>query len=172
MKKAVVDQIVLRLLGQDTVILHKMKKQQKKLKYLQTHLTDRPFEWRSIHLRACVNACMRKYFGIFIFFLPHNVLRAGHTLQKLIRNKSRCCHPCDDKQHLSVLLIRRWRIIITHFRLRRKRIKLLAGDVIVLFHGLVYIIKSLLCVVFVLYLLIDKIQSLHSLLTPSCLSCF
>ena len=96
-------------------------------------------------MRACVNACMRKYFGIFIFlifFLPHNVLRAGHTLQKLIRNKYRCCHTCDDKQHLSVLLIRRWRIIITQFRLLRKRIKLLADDVIVLFHGLVYIIKS------------------------------
>ena len=93
-------------------------------------------------------------------------------LYQLISQKPRCCHPCNNKQQLSVLLIRRWRIIITQFWLRRKRIKLLAGDVIVLFHSLIYIIKSLLCVMFFLHLLIDEIQSLQSLLTPSCSSCF
>ena len=75
-------------------------------------------------------------------------------LYQLISQKSRCGHPCNNEQQLSVLLIRRWRIIISQFWFRRKRIKLLAGDVIVLFHGLVYIIKSLLCVMFFLCLLI------------------
>ena len=82
---------------------------------------------------------------------------------RLIRNQSCCCHPCNDKQQLSVLLIRRWRIIITQFWFRRKRIRVLDGDVIVLFHSLFNIIKSLLCVMFFLHLLFNKIQSLHSL---------
>ena len=107
-----------------------------------------------------------------LFFIPILRLKKIIHLYQLISQKPDCCHPCNNKQHFSVLLIWGWRIIITQFWLRRKRIKLLAGDVIVLFHSLIYVVKRLLSMMFFMYFFIDKIQSLGSFLAPTCLSCF